>query len=250
MQSYASHPLYRTWVNMLGRCYDEDILGFSSYGRRGIRVCRRWQGNGGLDNFIADMGPQPSNEHTLERVNTYGDYEKENCTWATMQEQSENHVPYASLVPYYTDDAITKLRNNHRAYYSNRYRTNADHRERVQASQKAYRARVLAGQTVRTRWQRRENPNGYYGVSRYQDGYTSRFAMRHLGNTKTAIAAAFIYDEAIRRSGSTLHPVNNVRREDAQQAELAALHGAEITNTVAYRTLGIYSEPSAEGLPC
>jgi hypothetical protein len=50
-------------------------------------MCERWRTS--FANFLADMGPKPPHL-TLERMNNDGDYEPNNCKWATMHEQSLN----------------------------------------------------------------------------------------------------------------------------------------------------------------
>jgi hypothetical protein len=83
----ATTPEYVVWRSMLARCERPRAAGYADYGGRGIRVCARWHD---FELFLADMGRRPSAAHSIERRNTNGDYEPENCLWATAQEQSRN----------------------------------------------------------------------------------------------------------------------------------------------------------------
>ncbi len=71
------------WRGMKYRCYDVNHLGYKDYGARGIIVCARWLEPRGLGfkNFLADMGPRPSPSHELDRLDSNGNYCKENCRW-------------------------------------------------------------------------------------------------------------------------------------------------------------------------
>lgn len=81
-------PEYQIWNGMKNRCLNPKVAAYARYGARGIYVCERW-----LDDFAAfyaDMGPRPSPEHSLDRIDGAGPYAPENCRWATLEEQLLN----------------------------------------------------------------------------------------------------------------------------------------------------------------
>lgn len=85
-------PEYAAWVAMNGRCNQPRHQLFEYYGARGIRVCAAWnpQRGGTYEAFLADMGRRPSEDHSIDRRDTNGNYEPGNCRWATRQEQNSN----------------------------------------------------------------------------------------------------------------------------------------------------------------
>lgn len=78
---------YRTWKKMRERCLNPNAKRYERYGGRGIKVCERWND---FANFLADMGPRPSDKHSIERRDVNGMYEPSNCCWATQDVQSAN----------------------------------------------------------------------------------------------------------------------------------------------------------------
>lgn len=81
---------YCAWLNAHYRCENPEHKNFKNYGARGIRVCDRWSGSGGFQNFLSDMGCRPSADHSLDRVDCDGHYEPINCRWATRKQQTRN----------------------------------------------------------------------------------------------------------------------------------------------------------------
>lgn len=81
-------PEHMAWVSMKQRCTNSRKREWPHYGGRGIRVCERWMNS--FDAFFSDVGPRPSTNHSIDRIDVNGHYEPGNCRWATQQEQVEN----------------------------------------------------------------------------------------------------------------------------------------------------------------
>lgn len=84
----AKTPEYKAWKAMKTRCFNEAFKSFEHYGGRGIKISERWLQS--FENFYEDMGPRPTPTHSIDRINGNGNYEPENCRWATKSQQSYN----------------------------------------------------------------------------------------------------------------------------------------------------------------
>lgn len=78
--------LYGTWTNMLTRCRNPRSPRYRWYGDRGIRVCEEW-----LD-FVAfkawALSSGYTDELTIDRIDSDGNYEPSNCQWLTREENT------------------------------------------------------------------------------------------------------------------------------------------------------------------
>jgi hypothetical protein len=83
---------YEIWCSMIKRCHgNPNGRAFKWYGAKGVTVEESWRHN--FEQFLADVGPRPSKEHSLDRYpNPFGNYERGNVRWATRKEQARNKI--------------------------------------------------------------------------------------------------------------------------------------------------------------
>lgn len=79
---------YMCYHKIKFRCYNKTDKDYKHYGGRGIVMCERWLQS--FENFLADIGAKPTSKHSIDRIDVNGNYEPNNCRWATQKEQTRN----------------------------------------------------------------------------------------------------------------------------------------------------------------
>lgn len=79
---------YTIWKGVIRRCYNKNDTFYHYYGGRGIAVCDSWRNS--FESFLKDMGERPTITHSIDRRDNNGNYEPENCYWATKKQQGSN----------------------------------------------------------------------------------------------------------------------------------------------------------------
>jgi len=77
---------YSTWIDMIQRCTNPRDKQYKDYGRRGIKVCKRWLK---FENFLKDMG-EASEGYQIDRIDNNKGYCKSNCRWVTPKMNNRN----------------------------------------------------------------------------------------------------------------------------------------------------------------
>ena len=81
-------PEWRAFQHAKNRCENRRTTTSLTMGGRGIRF--RFVN---IDQFMQLLGPRPSAEHSLDRIDVNGNYELGNVRWATPVQHANNRRP-------------------------------------------------------------------------------------------------------------------------------------------------------------
>ena len=89
----SGERLNRIWRGMKTRCNSPKSKAYKYYGGRGIKVCEEWESYEKFKEWALNNGY--SDDLTIDRINSDGDYEPSNCRWATYgQQRANSRDPY------------------------------------------------------------------------------------------------------------------------------------------------------------
>jgi hypothetical protein len=92
-------PHYGRWRAMIQRCKNPGHQKFPLYGGRGITVCDEWHDFWVYAAAVEALGPKPSDQHTIDRIDNDGNYEPGNIKWSSHSEQLKNRREYKHTKP-------------------------------------------------------------------------------------------------------------------------------------------------------
>ena len=90
---------YHIWENMKQRCLNANSVNYKNYGGRGINICSDWLvfenfKQDMYDSYLKHIEEYGEDQTSIDRINNNGNYELNNCQWATRSEQQSNRRRY------------------------------------------------------------------------------------------------------------------------------------------------------------
>lgn len=85
-------PEWWAWLEMRRRCNKPNFVGYRYYGGRGIKVHPDWDRKDGFQSFFDHVGKRPSEQYSLDRIDSNKNYEPDNVRWALVADQNRNRT--------------------------------------------------------------------------------------------------------------------------------------------------------------
>lgn len=125
------HILQQKLCDMKRRCYNPEEKFYKDYGGRGIKVCDEWmdkkEGHSNFQKWAVENGWEEG--RSIDRIDVNGNYEPNNCRWATPEEQANNR------------------RNNNYVTINGVTKTTSEWARQIGISQNAFTGRINSGWT-------------------------------------------------------------------------------------------------------
>lgn len=87
--NYNNNRLYRIWSAIKCRCSNSNTPQWNDYGGRGISICNEWKNDYlKFEEWALENGY--SDKLSIDRIDVNGNYEPNNCRWATQKTQCRN----------------------------------------------------------------------------------------------------------------------------------------------------------------
>jgi len=100
---------YKSWRSAVDRCR-KDHKQHANYYDRGISVCEKWHGENGFIAFYKHIGPSPSKEYSLDRIDNNKGYEEGNVRWATKSQQAKNSRKKLAIESFSDDILLAEIK--------------------------------------------------------------------------------------------------------------------------------------------
>lgn len=84
----TKEKIYWVWHSMIQRCENKNEKNYRNYGGRGIKVCPEWHDSGVFIEWSLSNGYKQG--LTLDRIDSNGNYEPNNCRWVGWDVQANN----------------------------------------------------------------------------------------------------------------------------------------------------------------
>lgn len=84
----SKQRIHHAWQNIRERCFNPSNKNYQWYGARGISICEEWKHFKAFYEWAIKNGY--SDELTIDRIDSDGNYEPMNCRWVSTKDQSRN----------------------------------------------------------------------------------------------------------------------------------------------------------------